>query len=185
MHTWAYPVNDVEGCLIPVPLVPVHIHISRGYMCYEVIVCDLYVSRSLSSWRSRRGSMQLIHRQYRHRNSNMADIGRHLLLLVTCQIWHWSGRLRSIRSYSVVHDRPFQSHAQDQHVFTEDDAYPDSCQEKLPGYLKVRRGGNPTRWGLAPSCIILMSCTIRFKPESTQDWTCSAFPIEWHFGKTL
>ena len=43
------PVEDVEGHLVPVPLVPVHIHISRGYMymCYEVIMCDLYVSKSV------------------------------------------------------------------------------------------------------------------------------------------
>ena len=39
--------DDVEGCLVPVPLVPVHIHISRGYMCYEVIIYDLCVSKSV------------------------------------------------------------------------------------------------------------------------------------------
>ena len=47
VHTWAYPMDDVEGCLVPVPLVPVHIHISRGYMSYEVIICDLCVSKSV------------------------------------------------------------------------------------------------------------------------------------------
>ena len=51
-----------------------------------------------------------------------------------------------------MHDCPFWSHAQDHYVFAEDDAYRDSCWEKLPGYWKVRIEGNPTAcWGLAPN----------------------------------
>ena len=42
IHGHTSLVEDVEGLLVPVPLVP---HISSGYMYYEMKICDWYVTK--------------------------------------------------------------------------------------------------------------------------------------------
>ena len=42
IHGHVSLVEDVEGLLVPVPPVP-QIHVSSGYMYYEMKICDLYM----------------------------------------------------------------------------------------------------------------------------------------------